>query len=165
MDYESSIISDLKSNPKRLHKYIRQKQKIKHSIGPLKKPDGSITTTSEESAEALACFFKSVFIHEDHHKLPNFPSRVGDAIPKLTVTEALVYHKLSILNTTKATGPDEIHPYILAAFCEHLCKPLCMIYNQSLQLGQLPQDWKLANVTPVLKMVKGIYPITIALSV
>ena len=34
-----------------------------------------------------------------------------------------------------------------------VCKPLCLIYNQSLQLGQLPEDWKLANVslTPVFK--------------
>ena len=80
MDHESSIISDFKSNPKRLHKYIRQKQKIEHSIGPLKKPDGSLTTTSEESAEALACFFKSVFVHEDLHELPNMPSRIDDVI-------------------------------------------------------------------------------------
>ena len=34
---------------------------------------------------------------------------------------------------------------------KHLCKPLCLIYNQSLQLGQLPEHWKLANVTPVFK--------------
>ena len=151
MDHESSIISDLKSNPKRLHKYINQKQKIKHSIGPLKKPDGSITTTNEESAEALACFFKSVFVHEDLHELPNIPSRIDDVISNLTVTEELVYHKLLILNTSKATGPDEIHPYLLATFSNHLCKPLCLIYNQSLQSGQLPQDWKLANVTPIFK--------------
>ena len=151
MDHELSIISDLKSNPKRLHKYIRQKQKVKYSIGPLKKPDGSTTTTSEESAEALACFFKSVFIHEDLQELPDFPSRVSDAILDIVVTEELVHHKLSKLNTTKAIGPDEIHPFILATFCEHLCKPLCLIYNQSLQSGQLPQDWKLANVTPVFK--------------
>ena len=59
---------------------------VKCSIGPLKKPDGSTTTTSEESAEALACFFKSVFIHEDLQELPDFPSRVSDAIPDL-VTE------------------------------------------------------------------------------
>ena len=48
MEHQSSIISDLKSNPKQLHKYIRQKQKVKHTIGPLKKPDRSITTTKEE---------------------------------------------------------------------------------------------------------------------
>jgi len=34
-DHESSITTDLKSNPKRLHKYIRQKQKVKHTIGRL----------------------------------------------------------------------------------------------------------------------------------
>ena len=140
MDYKSLIISDLKSNLKQLHKYIRQKQKVKHSIGPLKKPDRSPNTTSEDSAEVLACFFKSVFIQEDLQELPDFPSRVSDAIPEL-----------SKLNTTKAIGPDEIHSFILATICEHLCKPLCLIFKQSLQLGQLSQGWKLANVTPVLK--------------
>ena len=124
MEHESSIISDLKSNPKRLHKYIRQKQKVKHTIGPLKRPDGSITMTNEESAEALACFFKSVFIQEDLQDLPDFPGRVNDAIPNLVITEELVYQKISKVNTTKAIGPDKIHPYILATFCEHLCKPL-----------------------------------------
>ena len=146
-----SIISELKSNPKQLHKYIRQKQKVKHSIGTNKNPDGSTTTTNEESAEALASFFKSVFIHEDLQELPNFSRRVDEDIPNFVITEELVYHKLSKLKTTKAQGPDEIHPYILASFCEHLCKPLCSIYNQSLQSEQLPEDWKLANVTPVFK--------------
>ena len=54
-DHESSIISDLKFNPKRLHKYIRQRQKVKHTIGPLKQADGTVTKTNKESAEALAC--------------------------------------------------------------------------------------------------------------
>ena len=83
--------------------------------------------------------------------------------PNLVITEELVYQKISKVNATKAIGPDQIHPYILATLCEHLCKPLCLIYNQSLQLGQLPEDWKLANVTP--EMVKEIYLTTIALSV
>ena len=70
---------------------------------------------------------------------------------KTSLILSLVYHKLSKLNTTKAQGPDEIHTCMLASFCEHLCKPLCSIYNQSLQSGQLPEDLKLANVTPVFK--------------
>ena len=64
MEHKSLIISDLKSNLKQLHKYIRKKQKVKHTTGPLKRPDRLITMTNEESAEALACFFKSVFIHK-----------------------------------------------------------------------------------------------------
>ena len=98
-------------------------------------------------------------------ELPDFPSRVSDAIPDQVVTEELVHHKLSKLNTTKAIGPDEIHPFILATLCQHLCRPLCLIYNQSLQSGQFPQDWKSANVTPVFKMVKETYLTTIALLV
>ena len=53
---------------------------------------------------------------------------------------------------------------ILATFCECLCKPLCLIYNQSLQLGQLSQDWKLIIVM-FLILVKETYQTTIALSV
>ena len=33
----------------------------------------------------------------------------------------------------------------------YICEPLCMLYNQSLQSGQLPQDWKCANIIPVFK--------------
>ena len=35
--YEMSVIQDTKNNPKRLHSYIKKRQKIVHSIGPLKK--------------------------------------------------------------------------------------------------------------------------------
>jgi len=80
-----------------------------------------LTATNEESAEALASFFQSVFVHKDIQVLPDFPSRV------------------------------DMHPYILDTFSEQLCKPLCSIFNQLLQSGQLPKDWKLANVTPVYK--------------
>ena len=110
-----------------------------------------MTATNKESAKALANFFQSVFVHEDIQVLSDFPSRVNDSIPSLVITEDLVYHKLCNLNTTKANGPHDIHPYIVATFSEKLCKPLCLILNQSLQSGQLPKDWKLANVTPVYK--------------
>ena len=46
MEHELSIISNLKSNPEQLYKYTRQKQKVKHIIGQLKKPDRSTTTTN-----------------------------------------------------------------------------------------------------------------------
>jgi len=74
-----------------LHKYIRQKQKVKHTIGPLKQADGIVNKTNKESAEALASFFKPVFIHEDIQELPEFPSRVNDSMSTLVITEDLVH--------------------------------------------------------------------------
>ena len=78
----------------------------------------------KESAKALASFFQSVFVHEDIQVLPDFPSRVNNSISSLVITEDLVYHELCNLNTTKTSGPDDMHPYILATFSEELCKPL-----------------------------------------
>ena len=64
---------------------------------------------TNEQSKVLACFFKSVFIHEDLQDLPYFPGRVNDAISNLVSTEELVYQKISKVNTTKAIGPDHIY--------------------------------------------------------
>ena len=63
----------------------------------------------------------------------------------------MVFEKISKLKPFKAPGPDEIHPYTLKECSYSLCEPLCMLYNQSLQSGQLLQDWKCANIMPVFK--------------
>ena len=57
----------------------------------------------------------------------------------------MVFEKISKLKPFKAPGPDEIHPYTLKECSYSLCEPLCMLYNQSLQSGQLPQDLKCAT--------------------
>ena len=59
--------------------------------------------------------------------------------------------RLSKLKPFKAPGPDELHSYILRECSSSIYKPLCMLFNQSLQCGQLPHDWKCANVIPVFK--------------
>ncbi|KAK4810169.1 LOW QUALITY PROTEIN: hypothetical protein QYF61_010481 [Mycteria americana] len=48
-------------------------------------------------------------------------------------------------------GPDEIHPKVLKELAEVLTKPLSIIYQQSWLTGEVPADWRLANVTPIFK--------------
>uniref|UniRef100_A0A8C3KZU3 Reverse transcriptase domain-containing protein n=1 Tax=Chrysolophus pictus TaxID=9089 RepID=A0A8C3KZU3_CHRPC len=48
-------------------------------------------------------------------------------------------------------GPDEIHPRVLRELAEVIAKPLSIIYQCSLLTGEVPEDWKLANVTPIYK--------------
>ena len=48
-------------------------------------------------------------------------------------------------------GPDRIHLKVLRELAEQLTKPLSIIYQQSWQTGEVPEDWRLGNVTPIYK--------------
>ncbi|KAK4830123.1 hypothetical protein QYF61_008550 [Mycteria americana] len=48
-------------------------------------------------------------------------------------------------------GPDGIHPSVLRELAEVLTKPLSILYQQSWLTGEVPVDWRLANVTPIYK--------------
>ena len=61
---------------------------------------------------------------------------------------------LQCLNVSKTPGPDELHPRILKECAYELSTSICIIFNKSIRLGRLPNDWKHANITPVFK--KGI---------
>ncbi|KFP08044.1 hypothetical protein N300_02900, partial [Calypte anna] len=58
---------------------------------------------------------------------------------------------LSCLDPHKSMGPDGIHPRVMRELAEELAKPLSIIYQQSWLTGDIPDDWKLANVTPIHK--------------
>ena len=48
-------------------------------------------------------------------------------------------------------GLDEIHPRVLRELAEAIAEPLSIIYQRSLLTGEVPEDWRLANVTPIYK--------------
>ena len=48
-------------------------------------------------------------------------------------------------------GPGGIHPRVLRELVEELAKPLSIIYQQSWSTGEVPEDWRPANVTSIYK--------------
>ena len=72
-------------------------------------------------------------------------------IPDLTFTVSGIQHLLSTLNSNKASGPDNISPYILKHCAEEISPVLQIIFSQSLDSGVLPTDWLTANVCPIHK--------------
>ncbi|KAK4828086.1 hypothetical protein QYF61_023146 [Mycteria americana] len=63
----------------------------------------------------------------------------------------MVSDLLHHLETHKSMGLDGIHPRVLRKLAEVLTKPLSIIYQQSWLTGEVPVDWRLANVTPIHK--------------
>ncbi|KAJ7404098.1 hypothetical protein WISP_147361 [Willisornis vidua] len=55
---------------------------------------------------------------------------------------------MSYLDPHKSMGPDGIHPSVMRELVKELTKPLSIIYHQSWLTREVPDDWKLANVTP-----------------
>ena len=55
------------------------------------------------------------------------------------------------LKIHKATGPDEVHAFILRSAASQLSPILTRLYQYSLDNGQVPTDWKNAHIVPVFK--------------
>ncbi|KFP28535.1 RNA-directed DNA polymerase from mobile element jockey, partial [Colius striatus] len=58
---------------------------------------------------------------------------------------------LAKLKAHKSMGPDGMHPRVLREEADVIAKPLSIIFEQSWATGEVPEDWRKANVTPVFK--------------
>ncbi|PKU39685.1 hypothetical protein llap_10012 [Limosa lapponica baueri] len=63
----------------------------------------------------------------------------------------MVRELLQHLYIHKLMGLDGIHLKVLRELVEVLTEPLYIIYQQSWQTGEVPVDWRLANVMPIYK--------------
>ena len=59
--------------------------------------------------------------------------------------------KLKGLNEHKAFGVDKVSPYVLKKSAEAFSVPLRLIFKKSLDTGEVPNEWREANVSPIFK--------------
>ena len=55
------------------------------------------------------------------------------------------------VNPNKASGPDSIPARILKELADEIAPLLTTIFNKSLEQGEVPTDWRKANVTAIYK--------------
>jgi hypothetical protein len=70
---------------------------------------------------------------------------------EVNITEKMVREKIRKLKPDSAAGPDEIGPRILKELEAVLTTPLVEIFRKSVSTGEVPDEWKKANVTPIFK--------------
>ena len=63
-----------------------------------------------------------------------------------TVRELLLH-----LDCHKSMGPDGLHPRVLRELAGVIAEPFSTIYQCSWMTGEVPEDWRLADVTPIYK--------------
>jgi hypothetical protein len=110
-----------------------------------------MTTDGREMANILNEFFSSVFIQEDLSNLPTKDRETDKIISDVVISERQIIKKIDKLKKDSAPGPDNIHPRILKELKNNVAFPLAKIYRQSLDSGDVLQDWKKARVVPIFK--------------
>ncbi|RMC06903.1 hypothetical protein DUI87_16353 [Hirundo rustica rustica] len=157
--FEFKMVNSVKDNKKCFYKYINGKRKGKANLCSLLDEGGNLATADEEKAEVLNAFFASVFGGKTTCLQDNCSLGLVDGVRKQNgppiIQEEAVRGLLRCSDTHKSMGPDGIHPRMMRELADELAKPLSIIYQQSWFTGKVPDDWKLANVTPIHKRVGG----------
>ena len=167
--YVKELCEQVHDNPKRFWSYFRARSKT-NSVPDTVNLNGKQYTTPEEKAEAFNQFFYSTFTPDDGTTPPL------EALGRTTCNETSldniclscdeVAKALANLDPQKARGPDNIPTLVLKKCAVELAQSLCILYNKSLILGRLPDEWKKSNVVPVHKkqrkdMVENYRPISL----
>ena len=70
---------------------------------------------------------------------------------EIVITPLAVEAKLKGLNATKVQRPDGIPPKVLKELSKEISVLLCILFNKSLEMGIIPNDWKTAEVVALFK--------------
>ena len=116
---------------------------------------GEIIELDGDMCALLNSHFLSVFTQE---KLDNMPAVEAiyngtptDRLDNCVINDRDVLAKLEKLKVNKSPGPDEIYARVLKECREVISGPLAAAFNESIESGSVPEDWKVANVVPIFK--------------
>ena len=121
-------------------------------IPPHKRRGGTgVTASTIEQVEEFYGQFTDVFNKSDHSGVP-FLSRSAPFMDDIVVSNEGVTKFLKGLNPSKASGPDELRPRVLKELATELGTVFANLFQQSLDTGEIPKEWSLANICPLYKM-------------
>ena len=118
----------------------------------LRADNGLTYTVSTSKANILNRQFESVFNKKTSQtSFAYIGVNVTQSLSSIAVSNDGVLKQLNNLDISKASGPDEIPARLLKQYAPLIASTLKKIYQNSIDQGAIPKDWKKANVTPLIK--------------
>ena len=120
-------------------------------MSPLINKEGFLQSDSSKKADILNDQFQSEYTQENTSSIPNKGPSPHPSMPSIKMGLNRVINLLRDLNPHKAAGPDSIPTYILKVAAEEIAPVLSKIFQTSLDIGKIPEDWREAHIVPLFK--------------
>ena len=121
-------------------------------IPPIRNDRDILVSDVSEKASIFNSFFaKQCSLIETGSVLPPEQFLTDLRLENLEFNEDKIKSLINSLNINKAHGWDDVSTRMVRICGKSLVKPLCSIFNLSLQSGIFPSQWKKGNVVPVYK--------------
>ena len=146
---EKKVMQSRKTCPKSFYAYINSAKKSRSKIGPLKK-NGVVVTDPKEQAEILNGQYASVFTN-DINDIEEATEYSQTRLEDVEFTEEKICNAIDRLNDQSASGPDGIPARVIKEMKDEITKPLLLLFRKSMDDGEIPDEWRDAEVTPIFK--------------
>ena len=103
-----------------------------------------------KKAEEFNAQFTDVFNKNEHTQVLLL-DRSAPFMNDIVISKDGVIKLLKGLNPSKALRPDELHPRALKELATELGPVYAHLFQQSMDTGEIPKEWSLANVCPLFK--------------
>lgn len=139
----------------------------KEVVHPLKDKHGNLFTDNHSQCAILNEYFCSVFTREischtvttqDEGDSSQQGQHQRSEMEMITIDEFEVMKRLKSLDRNKAAGYDKIPAILLIELADALYKPITLLFTKSISSGEVPSEWKKANVAPLFKKGERCQP-------
>ena len=148
---QQAVAQDCKENPKKFWQFVSSKTSSRNSVGNIKTVDANgdevLLVDDTDKSIAFVDYFSKVYTVEP---VGNFgqltllnPSIVMES---LLISESDVCGKLLQLKVGKSPGPDFIHSRVLKETARQISGAFKYIFELSLKISNIPDDWKCSVV-------------------
>ena len=149
--YVNNLVGDVKANPRDFYRYIKQSEERYPRYSPFEKEARRWSCPINfQKASEFNSQFTDVFTKSEHSQVPLLDRSVP-FMENIVVTKEGVAKLLKGLNPSKALGPDELHPRVLKELATELGPIFSHLFQQSIDKGEIPKEWSLANIFPLFK--------------
>ena len=157
--FEEKLAEGTKKDSTSFSRYVESKLGTREKIGPLKDDSGNVLTEAESMGELLNRFLASVFSKEQGHGKRNVARGEDDQAEvggggegiSVVITEVMVREHLARLGENKAPGTDGMGSSFVKNLVGGIKMPVVLLFQRSLETGQVLEQRKEANVTAIYK--------------